>query len=82
MSQEFQTHPDFASLVPAVGFARRGFLVSSLATGFALAVQPVMAQTAISTDSAGLTAGEVKIPTGDGEMPAYRAQPPAAAGCR
>ena len=75
MSQESQTHPDFASLVPAVGFARRGFLVSSLAAGFALAVQPVMAQTAISTDSEGLTAGEVRIPTGDGEMPAYRAQP-------
>ena len=75
MSQELQTHPDFSSLVPAVGFGRRGFMVTALAAGFALAVQPVMAQTAISTDSEGLSAGEVKIPTSDGDMPAYRAQP-------
>ena len=75
MSQDFQTHPDFASLVPAVGYGRRGFMVTALAAGFALAVQPVMAQTAISTDSEGLSAGEVKITTRDGEMPAYRAQP-------
>jgi dienelactone hydrolase len=34
----------FDSLVPAVPFSRRGFLVSSVASGFALAVQPVMAQ--------------------------------------
>ncbi len=29
----------------------------------------------ITTDTEGLTAGEVRIPTRDGEMPAYRAQP-------
>ncbi|APW60964.1 dienelactone hydrolase family protein [Paludisphaera borealis] len=55
-------------------FSRRGFVVTSLATGFALAVQPVSAQT-ITTDSDGLVAGEVKIPTKDGQIPAYRAQP-------
>ncbi len=49
---------------------RRAFVVTSLATGFALAVRPVSAQT-ITTDANGLTAGEVKI----GEMPAYRAMP-------
>ena len=43
-------------------------------TGFALAVQPVAAQT-ITTDTAGLEAGEVKITTADGEIPAYRAMP-------
>ena len=65
----------FASLQPAVPVDRRGFIVSALGAGFALAVQPVMAQTAIQTDTAGLLAGEVKIPTDDGDMPAYRAQP-------
>ncbi len=53
---------------------RRGFVVSSLTAGFALAVQPVTAQT-ITTDTVGLTAGEVKVPAAGGEMPAYRAMP-------
>ena len=55
-------------------FTRRGFVVTSLASGFALAVQPVSAET-IKTDTEGLEAGEVKIPVKDGEMPAYRAAP-------
>ena len=66
---------EFDSLLPAVPFDRRGFLVTSLAVGFTLAAGPVMAQTAISTDAEGLTAGEIKVPTADGAMPAYRAQP-------
>jgi carboxymethylenebutenolidase len=48
--------------------------MTSLATGFALSVQPVSAQT-IATDTAGLDAGEVKVKTNDGEIPAYRAMP-------
>jgi carboxymethylenebutenolidase len=67
--------PDFASLVPEVPFTRRGFVASMVAGGFALAVQPVVAQQVITTDTAGLTAGEVRIPTRDGTLPAYRAQP-------
>jgi carboxymethylenebutenolidase len=63
---------DLMSLQP--GVSRRGFVVTALATGFALAVRPVAAET-ITTDTKGLEAGEVKIPTGDGEMPAYRAMP-------
>ena len=55
-------------------WTRRDFVASSLATGFALAVQPVSAQT-VTTDTQGLTAGEVKIPTKDGGIPAYRAMP-------
>ena len=51
---------------------RRGFLVSTLATGFALAVRPTWAAT-IVTDSSGLTAGEIRIPTADGDIPGYRA---------
>ncbi|WP_410499979.1 dienelactone hydrolase family protein [Chitinibacter sp. S2-10] len=49
---------------------RRDFLKISLASGFALAVQPVAAGT-IQTDSEGLLAGEIRI----GDMPGYRAQP-------
>ncbi|MGC1517660.1 MAG: dienelactone hydrolase family protein [Azonexus sp.] len=74
------THdPEFESLVPAQSFNRRNFLVTSLGAGFALAVQPVMAQTAIRTDDTGLLAGEVKVPVKDGEMVAYRAAPKGAA---
>ena len=53
---------------------RRGFVVTSLGAGFALAVLPVSAQT-ITTSAEGLVAGEVKVKTKDGEMPAYRAMP-------
>ncbi len=63
-------------LTPPTRFSRRGFVMTSLTTGFALAVQPVSAQT-ITTDANGLTAGEVKIPVSDGEIPAYRAMPQA-----
>src|SRR5580765_5159301 len=56
---------------------RREFFVTSiLAAGtFALAVQPIAAQTKITTDDKGLIVGEVKIPVADGEIPAYRAMP-------
>src|SRR3546814_9733733 len=44
-----------------------------------MAAGPVMAQTAIHTDSTGLTAGPVRIPVGiptaDGALHAYRAMP-------
>ncbi len=65
---------DAVSLLPRTEFTRREFVVTSLAAGFALAVQPVTAQT-IATDSAGLVAGEVKIGVADGEIPAYQAMP-------
>ena len=54
---------------------RRAFLKTKLAAGFAMAVRPICAQTQIKTDAAGLTAGEVKIPAGGVEIPAYRAMP-------
>jgi len=65
---------DLLGLAVKSDFTRRGFVVTSLATGFALSVQPVSAET-IKTSDEGLEAGEVKIPTKDGEMPAYRAAP-------
>ena len=42
-------------------------------SGFAASVQPVMAQTMIMTDPAGLEAGMIEIPTTAGPVPAYRA---------
>ncbi len=47
---------------------------TALSAGFALAVQPVSAQT-IYTDTHGLSAGEVQIPTLDGSIPGYYARP-------
>ena len=62
------------SLMGGKDWSRREFVVTVLASGFALSVQPVSALT-ITTDDHELTAGEVKVPTKDGEMPAYRAMP-------
>ena len=62
------------SMAPEAQVTRREFVVTTLAAGFALAVLPVSAQ-AITTDSTGLIAGEVSIPTTDGPIPAYRAMP-------
>jgi carboxymethylenebutenolidase len=63
------------SLVPPTDVSRRGFVVTSLASGFALAVQPVCAQTVITTDTNGLLVHEVKIPVAGGEIPGYAAMP-------
>src|SRR5438552_13698534 len=73
MSDLLQDH--LLSLMPKTDFTRREFVVTSLAAGFALAAQPIAAQTVITTDTTGLLAGEVKIPVSDGEIPAYRAMP-------
>jgi len=67
--------PDLESLVPAVPFSRRGFLVSSAATGFALSAGPLMAQQVIKTSTDGLDFGEVTVPVPGGQMPAYWAAP-------
>ncbi len=68
-------HPDqLPPEEPGHAPARRTFLLAGLGVGFALAADPVMAQV-ITTPADGLVAGEVKVPTGDGEMPAYRAMP-------
>ena len=61
-------------LLPRWEWTRRGFVMTSLVTGFALSVHPVSAE-AIHTDEAGLEAGEVKVPVKDGTIPAYRAMP-------
>ena len=65
---------DVDSLTPTRDFNRRDFMQTAVGCGFAAAVLPVSAQT-ITTDTVGLTAGEVTIPVGDFKMPAYRAAP-------
>ena len=72
MSRDLQA--DIANVFSRVELNRRDMVVSGLAAGFALAVQPISAET-ISTSSEGLTAGDVKIPVGDDTIPGYRAMP-------
>ena len=67
--------PELDSLLGKSALTRRDVLMTSLAIGFAAAAGPVAADTVITTGSEGLTAGEVKIPTADVEIPAYRAMP-------
>jgi carboxymethylenebutenolidase len=45
-------------------WSRRGFVMTSLITGFALSMQPVSAET-ITTDTNGLDADEVKVPVAE-----------------
>lgn len=56
------------------GFKRRDVVMATLAAGFALAVRPISAAT-ITTRTEGLTAGEIRIPTQDAEIPGYWAKP-------
>ena len=72
--RDISVHEELLSLLGKADFSRREFVVTTLATGFALAVQPVSAGT-ITTDTNDLVAGEVKIPVPDGEIPGYRAMP-------
>ena len=60
-----------------ITLSRRSAMVgTALGSSYALSVQPVSAQTMITTPTEGLTAGEVKVKTKDGkEMGAYRAMP-------
>jgi carboxymethylenebutenolidase len=54
--------------------ARRGLMMTSLISGFTMAITTVEAQ-AIHTDTQGLVAGEVRIPVSDGYLPGYAARP-------
>jgi len=70
---------DFASLVAKTpisdGVDRRGFLKTALGSGFAAAVLPIAAHSAVATDSKGLTVGEVTVNVNGQAVPVYRAQP-------
>ena len=67
--------PELDSLIGKAALTRREMMMTTLAVGFAAATLPVHAETVITTSAEGLTAGEVKIPVADGEIPAYRAMP-------
>lgn len=69
--------PELLSLYPKESdpTTRRDFLITTLGAGFALAVQPSLAATAITTSTQDLDTGEAKIPVADGTLPAYFAKP-------
>lgn len=64
---------DALALVAPSDFSRRDFVRVTLGSGFAASTLPIMAQTVVRTSAAGLDAGEVNIPSGNINMPAYRA---------
>lgn len=65
----------FDGLLPGQSFNRRNFIATAVGAGFAMAVQPISAQTVIRTDTEGLLAGEISVPAADRELPGYRAMP-------
>jgi len=66
---------DRRSLMPQRAIDRRQVLTVSLAAGFAAAVRPLPAQSAIVTSAEGLLEVDIRIPVSDGEIPGYRAMP-------
>lgn len=56
-------------------WSRREFVATGFVSGFALAVQPICAQTLITTDSQGLSASDIMIQTQAGSIPGYAAYP-------
>ena len=73
------TNEDMLALAAAKPhWSRRDFMAGAVAsgvTGFALAAQPVSAQTMVHTEPRGLNAGMVQVPTDNGAIPAYYAMP-------
>ncbi|MEN9865514.1 MAG: hypothetical protein RL748_1104 [Pseudomonadota bacterium] len=70
---------DFNSMInrdPASDSAdRRSFLQTAMGVGFAAAALPVVAQSVVKTDQAGLTAGEITLTIKGQKVPVYRAMP-------
>lgn len=63
-----------APAAPSADVTRREFMATTLAAGFALAVQPVSADT-ITTNANDLVAGDLSIPLPGGQISAYQAMP-------
>ncbi|MEW6163421.1 MAG: dienelactone hydrolase family protein [Pseudomonadota bacterium] len=57
------------------GVDRRVFLKAAVGSGFAAAALPVVAQTMVKTDTAGLSSGDHIIVINGQDVPVYRAQP-------
>jgi carboxymethylenebutenolidase len=76
MSIEHQLPSDVIGLSKATPVSRRGFMTAgaAAAAGYTLAAGPVSAQV-VTTDTAGLSAGDAKVKAADGEMPVYFAKP-------
>lgn len=76
MNIESQIPSDILGLTKATPVSRRGFMTTSAAAaaGYTLAAGPVNAQV-VTTDTAGLSAGDAKVKVADGEMPVYFAKP-------
>ena len=70
---------DFKSLIGKPAFdednSRRNFIQTAVGVGFAAAALPVCAQTIVTTDTQGLTAGVVMLNIDGQQVPMYRAQP-------
>ena len=70
---------DLKALLPGqsteAGATRRTALKAALGVGYAAAAAPIMAQTAISTPTDGLVAGEVMVTVDGHPVPVYRAAP-------
>ncbi|WP_083460604.1 dienelactone hydrolase family protein [Gulbenkiania mobilis] len=79
IDKDNQTLPTERTQASAHNDGRRAFLSFTLASGFAMAVQPVMAG-AITTDGTGLLTSTVAIPVSSGMLPAYQARPAEAKG--
>ncbi len=69
-----QTREQLPPREPGHAPVRRTVLLAGLSAGFAMAASPIVAQV-ITTPTDGLVAGEVKVPTPTGDIPAYRAMP-------
>ena len=65
---------EILSSMPRAQYSRRDFVKTMLSSGFALAVQPVSAET-ITTDTEGLRVGETAVGQGYDTIPAYYAMP-------
>jgi carboxymethylenebutenolidase len=79
MTAQSKLPADVVGLTKTAPVSRRGFMTASAATaaGYTLAAGPVRAQV-VTTDTAGLTAGDAKVKVPDGEMPVYFAKPASA----
>ena len=74
-SRNTDDQAQFDSLLPSELFTRRAFIATAVGAGFALATQPISAQTVVKTDTEGLLAGEIMVPAADRSLPGYRAMP-------
>lgn len=67
---------DIRGLVPGKDYDRRDFIWTALGASAALALSPPAGAQQVTTDDAGLEAGDVAIPAGDGaQLRGYRAMP-------